>query len=131
MLILRCVHLGALPHPLPGARLSGSCLSCEVPVPWRPLPSQAQGDASRNNHIGAGQLSSPGVSSRSNYRSLPVRTGLGAPGQGALTFTVRGHPEAAASSLCCALPASACLEGSEGSWSMSPGASGSGACPAT
>ena len=38
MLILRCVLLGELPRPLPGARLSGCCLSSEAPA-----QSQAQG----------------------------------------------------------------------------------------
>ena len=36
VLILRCVHLGELPRPPPGARLSGSCLPGEAPVPWWP-----------------------------------------------------------------------------------------------
>ncbi|XP_072625071.1 uncharacterized protein [Canis lupus baileyi] len=31
LLIPRCVHLGELLSPLPGAWLSGSCLSCEAP----------------------------------------------------------------------------------------------------
>ena len=31
VLILRCVHLGEMLCPLPGAGLSGSCLSCEAP----------------------------------------------------------------------------------------------------
>ena len=33
VLILRCVYLGELPHPLLGAGLTGSCLSCEASVP--------------------------------------------------------------------------------------------------
>ena len=48
--------------------------------PGGPAPPQAQGDTRRDNNTGLGQLSSSGVSSRSNYRSLPVRTGLDAPG---------------------------------------------------
>ena len=35
VLILRYVHLGELPRPLPGAQLSGSCLSCQASVPWQ------------------------------------------------------------------------------------------------
>ena len=64
MLILRCVHLGELPSPLPGAWLSGSCLSCEAPA-----QSQVQGDTRRNNHSGGSQVSSSRVSSCSNYHS--------------------------------------------------------------
>ena len=105
VLILRCVHLGQLPRPLPGAWLSGSCLSCEAPVLWQPRPSQAQGDTRRNTTTGSGQVSSPGVSSCSNYRSLPVSTYLDAPGAGgALICTARGHPAPGASSLSCVLP---------------------------
>ena len=68
MLIVRCVPLGELLFSLPGALLSGSCLSCEAPVPWGPAPSQAQGDTGRNK-TGGCQLSSPGVCSSSNYHS--------------------------------------------------------------
>ena len=52
VVILRCVHLGELPSPLPGAGLSASCLSCEAPV-----QSQVQGDSRRNNKSGGSQLS--------------------------------------------------------------------------
>ena len=52
VLILKCVHLRELPTPTPpGAQLSESCLICEAPVPWRPCPSQAQGNTRRNNHF--------------------------------------------------------------------------------
>ena len=34
--ILRCVHLGDLPHPLPDAWCSESSLSCEAAGPWQP-----------------------------------------------------------------------------------------------
>ena len=43
-------------------------------------PPQAHGDTGRSNHTGSCQVSSPRVSSRSNYLSLPVHTGLDAPG---------------------------------------------------
>ena len=66
VLILRCVHLRKLPHPLLGAGLSGSCLPREASVPWRPHPSQAHGDTRRNNNSGSGQVPSSGVSSHSN-----------------------------------------------------------------
>ena len=118
---------GELSHTLPGARLSGSCLSCEAPVPWAPRPSQAQGDTRRNNKTVLSQPSSPGVSSCSNYHSLPVCIGLDSPGMGGAGLHSSGSPVAEASSLSCALPASVCPPGSAGSWSVSPGALGSGA----
>ena len=59
--------------------------------------------------------SCPGVSSRSNYRSFPVRRGLDAPGVGAPICTAQGRPAAGASSLSCALLASTCPRGSAGS----------------
>ena len=34
VLILRCVQLGEMPHPPPGAQLIQTCLSCEGSVPW-------------------------------------------------------------------------------------------------
>ena len=76
MLVLRCVHPGELPRPLPGARLNGSCFTCETSLPWQPHLSQAQGDNRRNNNTGA--ASSPAL----EYQSLPVHTGLDAPGVG-------------------------------------------------
>ena len=91
MLILRCVHPRELPCPLPGARLNRSCLSCEASVPWWPRPSQAQGDTRRNNS-GISQVSSSGVSSHSNYRSLPVHTFLDAPGVGGTDLYNLGAP---------------------------------------
>ena len=78
VLILRCVHLGELPCPVPGPRLSGSCLPREAPVPWRPALSQEERQHRRQPAV----LSSSGVSSRSNYRGLTVCTGLDAPGLG-------------------------------------------------
>ena len=50
-------------------------------VPGSSAQSQAQGDTRRNNSD-SGKLSSPGVSSSSNYHSLPVHRGLDAPGEG-------------------------------------------------
>ena len=69
--------------------------------PCRPAPSQAQGDTRRNNTSG-GQLSSPEVSSRSNYRSLPVSTGLDALGVGGADLHSFGSPVAGES--CCPVP---------------------------
>ena len=63
MLFLRCVYLVDLPHPLPAAGLTGSCLPHEASVPWRPRLSQAQGETKRKNNNGEGQISSSGVSS--------------------------------------------------------------------
>ena len=104
---------------LPGAGLSGSCLSCEAPVPWWSCPSQAQGDTRRNNNTGGGQVSSPRVSSPSNYHSLSVHTGLDVPGAGALICTARGarwqeHP-------CCLVPTPPppVPGGTAGSWAVS------------
>ena len=100
MLILRCVLLGELPRPLPGARLSGSSLSCEAPGPWQPLvpggpaPSRAQGDTGRNNKTGSGQFCSPGVSSRSNYRSSQSTGAWMLRGLGALICTGLDRPAA-------------------------------------
>ena len=77
-------------------------------------PSQAQGDTRRNNNSGGSQPSSPRVSSHSNYRSLPVRTGLDAPRvSGVLISTGQGCPVAGASLLSCALLASACPRGAQ------------------
>ena len=101
MLILRCVHLGELPIPLPGAGLSGSCLSCEALA-----QSQVQGETRRRNNSGGIQLSSPRVSSRSNYRSYQSTGAWMLRGRGALTCTARGHPAAGASLLPCVLLAS-------------------------
>ena len=96
--------------------------------PGSPAPSQAQSITRRNNS-GSGLPSCPGVSSRSNYHSLPVCTGLDAPPVGALICTARGCLVAGASSLSCALPASGCPRGSAGLWAVSPGTLGSGAWP--
>ena len=124
MLILRCVHLEELPHPLPGAWLRGSCLSCEAPVPWRP-PSQAQGDTRRNNNSGGGQLPSPGVSSSSSYRSSQS-TGPGCSGGGAADLLSSGPP-GGWSILTVLGPPGFCLSPGK-HWILGPGALVSGAC---
>ena len=123
MLILRCVHLGELPSPLPVVQLSGSCLSSEVPA-----QSQVQGDTRRDNNSGGSQLSSPGVSSHSNYHSSQSTGTWMLWGPGPLNLTSRGHLAAGASWLSCVLPASACPGGSTRSWAVSPSALGSRAC---
>ena len=77
-----------------------------------PTPSQAQSDTRRDNNTGLGQLSSSGVSSHSNYHSLPVCSGLDAPGAGDADL----H---SLDLLSCALLASICPQGSTGSWAVS------------
>ena len=123
MLILRCVHLGELLSPLPGAWFSGSCLSCDSPAPWQPclvpgtrLHQEVQQQWQR-------PAIQPRVSSSSNYHSLPVRRGLDAPGAGvgALICTTQGCPVAGKSSLFCALPTSACPRRNTGSPLGHPG----------
>ena len=85
--------LGELP---PSTRLVLGSVGAVYPMsplfPGAPSPPQTQGDTRRNTTTGGGQVPSPGVSSPSNYRSLPVHTGLGAPGsvRRALTCTARG-----------------------------------------
>ena len=124
MLILRCVHLGELLRTLPGAQLSGSCLSCEAPA-----QSQVQGDTRRNNKSGGGQLSSPRVSFRSNYRSSPSALAWMLRGQGSLICTAR----VTRWQECPAVlgpPGLYLSQGSAGSWAVSPSALGSRACAA-
>ena len=72
--------LGELLLPLPGAWLSGSCLSCEAPVPGSPAPSQTQGDTWSNNNAGGSLMSSPGVRSHSNSRAVSQFALADAPG---------------------------------------------------
>ena len=118
VLILLCVPLGEMPRPPTGARLSGSCLSCEAFVPWGAALSQALGDTRRNN-TGSGQLSSPRVSSRSNYRSSQSTLAWMLLGV-VLVCTGWGRPALAGeSSLSCALPTSANPGVSAGSWAVS------------
>ena len=71
--------------------------------PGGPAPFHAQDDTRREN-TGRGQLSSPGVSAHSNYRSLPVCSALDAPG--GRGCTAWGHRATGVSLLSCALPAS-------------------------
>ena len=103
MLILRCVHLGELPLPLPGAQLSGSCLSCEAPIPCSPTVSQAQGDTRRKNPTVGSQLPSPGVSSHRSYCSSQSAGAWMLRGWGALICRSQGHSTAGTSSLSWAL----------------------------
>ena len=79
MLTLTCVH-GSV----------GAAYPVRPLFPGSPTPSQAQGDTRRSNNTGGSQLSSSGVSSHSNYHSLPVCTGLDALVAGVLICTVRG-----------------------------------------
>ena len=107
--------------------LSGVCTWGSCPNPPRRVPgsvgagylvrpvfpgspaSPRHSDTRRDNPTGGSQLSSPGVSSRSNYHSLPVCNGLGAPGAaGGADLHSLGGPAAGVSSRSCVLPASAC-----------------------
>ena len=91
MRTIRCVHLGDLPRPLPGAQLSGSCLSCEAPVPLAPLCPRHRVIRGRTT---LGAAVSPALESapRSSYLQLPVRTGLDAPGAGGADLHSLGAP---------------------------------------
>ena len=91
MLIFRCVHLGELSCPLPGAQLRGAVYSMKPLFPGGPALSQAQNETRRNNTDGS-LLSRPGVSFHSNYHSLPVRRGLDAPGVGGADLHSLGAP---------------------------------------
>ena len=101
-LTLRCVHLGGCPTPrwVPGS--VGAGYPVRPLFPDGPTPSQAHGVTRRNNTTGGSQLSSPGVSSRSNHRSSLSTLAWMLPGcRGALTCTALGRPGAGASSLSC------------------------------
>ena len=63
MLLGVCIW-GSCPSP-PGS--VGAVNPVRPPYPGGPAPFQAQGDTRKNNTTGSGQLSSSGVSSRSNY----------------------------------------------------------------
>ena len=83
--------------------------------PGAPTLSQTHGDTRRNDPVSGGQVPSPGISSCSNRRSLPVRRGQDTPlGVGGAEMHSRGAPGAGASSLSWALPAPACPGGSAG-----------------
>ena len=47
----KCAQLSYLPHPLPGAGLSESCLSCESPVLWWPWSVPGTGDTRRKTTL--------------------------------------------------------------------------------
>ena len=134
VLTLRPVHLGKLPCPCHVHGSVGAVYLVRPLFPGSASQSQAQGATKRNNTTGSGQDSRAGVSSCSNYRSN-YHTSQSAlawmlPSLGAAYLHSWGHPAAGASSLSCALPASACPGGSTGSWAVSPGALGSRACVA-
>ena len=120
MLILRCVH-GSVGTVYPVRPLfHGS-----------PTPSQAQGDTRKNNNTGRGQLSSSGVSSRSNHWNLPVHTGLDAPSRRRHCSAQLGGAQSQESPPCPvpSMPPT-CPGGSAVSPAVSPGVLGSGSCAA-
>ena len=92
MLILRCVHLRELPRPCQVHGSVGAIYPVRPLLPGGPAQSQAQGDTRRSNKSGGGRLPSSSVSSRSNYRSLPVRRDLDAPGAGGADLHSSGSP---------------------------------------
>ena len=81
MLNLRCVHLGELPRPLPGAWLNGAVYPVKPLFPGSPTLSQTQGDTSRNNNSGGAR--SPAL------ESAPAVTT--AVSQSALAWVLRGR----------------------------------------
>ena len=93
--------------------------------PGSPAPSQAQGDTRRNNNTGGGQVCSPRVSSRSNYRSSQSAGTWNLLGWQVHQSAQLGRQVAGASLLSCVLPASSCLGGIAGSWAVSPSSLGS------
>ena len=107
MLTLRCVYLEELPHPLQGAWLSGSCLSCGPLFHGIRTLSQAQGDTRTTTLAGA---SSPALESAPTVTTVVSQSTLSwmLLGQGALICTAWGCPVAGESLLSCALPASTC-----------------------
>ena len=112
MLSLRCVYPGELPRPLPGARLSGSCLSCKTPGSLVALLSPRYkvtpgGTTSLAAASSAALESAPAVTTR-------VSQSAGAwmlRGWGVLLCTAWGTQLAETSLLPCVLPASACSGG--------------------
>ncbi|XP_072599384.1 KRAB domain-containing protein 4 isoform X2 [Vulpes vulpes] len=95
------------------------------------IQSQVQGDTRRNNNSGSGQLSIPGVSSHSKYRSSQSTGAWMLQGRGSPICTAWGRLAAGASWLSCVLLASACPGGSAGSWAVSPGFWGLHCCNCT
>ena len=69
--------------------------------PGGPAPFQAQGDTRRNNSTGCGHLSSSVVSSHSIYHTLPVHTGLDAPGAGGADLHRLWAPEVGVLAVLC------------------------------
>ena len=94
-----------------------------------PAQSQAQGDTRRNNNSGGSQLSSL-ESAPAVTISAPSPQGPGCSRGRVADLHSSGCQVAGASLLSCVLPASACPKGNSGSWAVSPGALGSGACGA-
>ena len=143
-MILRCVHLGELPRPSKVHRSVGAVYPVRPLLPGSTAQSQVQGDTRRKNNSCSGQLSSSGVSSSSNYRSLPVRRGLDAPGAEGADLHSSGPPCSRSFLAALCLRASACPAGSAGSccvpwgpvlqglhhWNCTPGRAAS-SCRAT
>ena len=82
MLILKCVHLGELPHPpLTAGGLIGSCLPREGPVPWGLLHPRHRVTQGRRTTLAA--ASSPALES-----ALRVTTAIS---QSTLASMLRGQ----------------------------------------
>ena len=130
LLTLRCMYLGEMPRPLPGARLSGSCLPREASVlggPVCPRHKVTHGGTTTVAVASSPALeSAPAVSTAVSQSTVAwmVR------GWGVLICTVQGCPAAGASLLPCIFPASAFPGGTARSWAVSPVALGSRACAA-
>ena len=131
MVILRCEHLGELLSPLPGARLSGSCLSClsceaTVRLSWGCLSCEALGGTTTVAADSSPALeSAPAVTTAAPSPQVP-----GCTRGGGLICTAWGRWAAGASLLSCVFLASACPGGSAGFWAVSPSALCSRACAA-
>ena len=111
VLILRCLTWGHCPAPCQVHGSVGAVYHLRPQFPGCPALFQAQGDTARNNPTVGVQLSSPGVRSHSNYCSFQSALAWMFPGAGALTCTAWGLLAPGASSLSCALPASASPKG--------------------
>ena len=96
---------GSCPTPCQVYGSVGAVYPVRLLLPGGPAQSQAQGDTRRNN-TGGGQLSSPGVSSCSSYRSSQSAGAWMLWGVGALICIAQGRPVAGASLLSCVLLAS-------------------------
>ena len=122
MLILRCVHLEELPHPLPGAGLSGSCLPCETSVTWQCCPSQAQGKTRRKTPMEVARIPALESAPCTNCHSLPVFLGFFLGWCGCNDLTACRGQVSGESSLSCALPAFACPRGVQDHGALGSGA---------